>query len=222
MKKEVVIFDIDNTLIKGYSQKILLSYLFKKKVIKLLPYLKIYFWFILYKLKLVNNPKKAMEYAYNFLKGRTVNEFDSIIDNFFEEELKYFIFKEGIDLINEHKFKNRELILVSAIVEPIVKKFSQYFDIKNYLATYLEIKNDKYTGKINGDIDYGEKKVHFIKEYFKKHNLTLENSWAYGDHQSDIPVLEIANHSIAVNPDSLLLKEAKIRNWPILIFKKTI
>lgn len=137
--KEVVIFDIDNTLISGYTQNILLKYLFRKGLIKLLPYLKICFWFFLYKIKIIKNPKNIMDYAYGFLKDKAIKDFDGIVNQFFEEELKYFVFEQGIVLINQHISENRELLLVSSAIKPIVQKCAQYFNIKNYISTELEI-----------------------------------------------------------------------------------
>lgn len=48
--------------------------------------------------------------------------------------------------------------------------------------------------------------------------MSLNNSWAYGDHISDIEFLEISTHPNVINPDKLLLVEAQKRNWPILKF----
>lgn len=220
--KEVVVFDIDNTLINGYTQYILLKYLFRKGLIKVLPYLKIIFWFFLYKIKIINNPKKIMDYAYGFLKDKTIKEFDDIVNQFFEEELKYFVFEEGIILINQHISENRELLLVSSAIKPIVQKCAQYFNIKIYISTELEINDGKYTGKIFGDIIYGENKAYSVKNFVEKNHLTLHCSWSYGDHITDLHVLNITSYPHAVNPDKFLLQEAKIRNWPILVFGKNI
>jgi len=216
--KELVILDLDNVIIKGQSQKLLLNYLFKKKLIGYWYFLKIYFWFIFYKAGLIKNPKRVMEYAFGFLKDKKVENVNEIANDFFDNTLKKFIYKEMVDIINEHKNKEKEVVLVSNAIDIIVKKVAQFLNIKNYISTQLEIINNKYTGKIAGDIVYGENKVNYIKGFIKKNNLTLDNSWAYGDHISDIGFLEISAHPNAINPDKLLLIEAQKRNWPILNF----
>jgi len=65
--KELAIFDLDNTLLKEQSQAALLNYAFKKRLISLFFYIKVMSWFIAYKLGLAKNPKKIMEYSFNFL-----------------------------------------------------------------------------------------------------------------------------------------------------------
>jgi putative phosphoserine phosphatase/1-acylglycerol-3-phosphate O-acyltransferase len=162
---EIVILDFDGVIVKNQSQKIFLKYLFRKRIIGLAFYFKIYFWFILYRLGFVKNPKKIMQYAFGFLEGREVGEIDNIIDNFFEENLKKCIFLEIIDIINEHKQKNRKIFIVSNSVIFIVKKVAQFLGINNYIGTQLEIIDGKYTGKILGEIVYGKNKINFIKDF---------------------------------------------------------
>ena len=52
--------------------------------------------------------------------------------------------------------------------------------------------------------------------YVQEKNLTLENSYSYADHVSDIDILQLAEHPVAVYPDRNLLKVAKINNWKII------
>ncbi len=217
---EIVILDLDGVIIKKQSQQIFLDYLFKKKLIGLFFYSKIYFWFILYKLGLVKNPKKIMNFAFSFLKGKKVEDVEKIVEMFFSEKLREFIFPEIIDIIEEHKAQGRELLIVSNAVDAIVNKVAKFLGIKNYICTQLEKTNGIFTGKILEDIVYGKNKVIFVKEFVKKNNLSLNNSYAYTDHISDLDLLIMVSNPNAVSPDRFLFSEAKKRNWPILIFKR--
>jgi hypothetical protein len=49
-KKIAVFFDVDDTLIDGQTQKLMVSYFYQKKKINFIFLLKIYFWFLLYKI----------------------------------------------------------------------------------------------------------------------------------------------------------------------------
>lgn len=217
---ELVIFDLDNTLIKKQSQGLLLTYTLKKGTIGLFFYFTIMIWFIFYKLGLVKNPRKIMEYSFSFLKGKNVIDFREDIDDFFRERLKPIIFVDVLRLINTHKAKGRKILIISNAIEYIPKKISEFLNIDYYIGTKLEIKNNKFTGMIDGDIIYGKNKVFAIKEFVKENNLFLKNSWGYSDHHSDIPFLKTVDFPIVVNPTKKLLKEAQKRKWPILKFKK--
>jgi len=218
--KEIVILDLDGAIVNGQSQQIFLKYLFKKKIVGLFFYIKINLWFLFYKMGLVRDPQNIMDYSFSFLKGKTVGEISILIDDFFNDNLKKFIFSEMIGIIKEHKIKNREIIIASNAVDIIVKKIANFLNIDNYIATKLEIKDEKFTGNILGEIVYGKSKPKLVKEFVEINNLSLENSWAYTDHISDLDLLLLSSNPYAVNPDKLLLKEAKKRKLAILILKE--
>ncbi len=217
---EIVILDLDGVITSGQSQQIFLNYLFKKKLVGLFFYLRIYLWFILYKLGLIKSPKKIMDFAFYFLKGKKIENIEKIVENFFSERLQKFIFLEIIDIIKEHKARGREFLIISNTVDILTKKVADFLGVKNYISTRLETINGKFTGKILGDIVYGKNKVNFANKFIQKNNLDLRNSYAYADHISDLDLLSIVSNPYAVNPDRFLSIEAKNRNWPILIFKK--
>jgi HAD superfamily hydrolase (TIGR01490 family) len=217
---EIVILDLDGVIVNGQSQQIFLNYLFEKRIVGLFFYLKIYFWFILYKLGFVKRPEKIMNFAFSFLKDEKIEDIEKTVEDFFSDRLQEFIFPEIIDIIKEHKAQGRELLIVSNAADILVKKIADFLEIKNYISTQLEKTNDKFTGKILGDIVYGKNKVNFVKEFIKKNSLNLEGSYAYTDHISDLDLLLMVSKPYAVNPDRLLFNEANKRNWPILIFNK--
>jgi HAD superfamily hydrolase (TIGR01490 family) len=218
--KELVILDLDGTIIDGQSQQLFLNYVFEKRMISLFFYSKIYFWFILYKLGLAKNPRKIMERAFSFLRNKEVEVVEKIAGEFFDERLKGFIFPEIIDIIRQHKEKDRELIVVSNSVDLIVRPVANFLGIENYIATKPEVLNGNFTGRILGDIIYGRNKVNFVREFASKSNFSLIGSYGYSDHVSDLDLLMIVSNSYVVNPNKSLMKEARKRNWPILLFKK--
>ena len=221
---ELAIFDLDNTIIKGQSQKLFLGYIFKKRLITRFFYIKLMLWFVLYKLGLIDNPKKVMEYSFKFLKDKDANEFKEIINDFFEQELKHYIFEDILKIIKEHKSKKRKTLIISNAISFIPQRVADFLGIDYSIGTELEQKNNKFTGKIKGDIIYSKKKVVAIDCFVRKNkiSLSLSNSYGYSDHHSDIPFLQIVDNPIVVNPDNNLGEKAKKEGWPILIFNQTI
>ena len=47
----------------------------------------------------------------------------------------------------------------------------------------------------------------------------LGKSYAYGNHQSDLPLLELVGNPHVVEPSTTLEKIAHQRSWPILTYK---
>lgn len=213
--KDLIIFDVDNTIIKGQSQNLLLSYLLSKKEISFTYYLTILPWFLLYKLQLINNPKKVMTYAYSFIKGKSLVEIDGLMSRFLKDSLKENIFPEAIRTIQEYKNSGGDVVLISNAPDIIISRLAHYLGIKDYLSTELEIKDGVYTGMIKGPLMYGNNKLISMQRYANEHGYDLKKASAYGDHGSDLPVLGAVSHPVAINPSSLLLQVAKKNHWPI-------
>ncbi len=216
--KELVIFDIDKTLVDGQSQKRFLRYLLAAKRVKLTFFLKLIPWFVLYELGLLRDPKKPMRYAYSFLKGKSVQEISGITRDFFERDLKNHIYPEAVELIKEHQDAGREVILVSNSAELIVKDIADYLGVSQYICTKLETVDGKYTGEIK-DIMYGHRKAEAINKFADNHHLDLGVAWAYGDHASDRQLLSLVKHPVAVNPSPTLMATAKKSHWQTMKFK---
>ncbi|NLE07542.1 MAG: HAD-IB family hydrolase [Parcubacteria group bacterium] len=215
---ELVIFDVDGTILKGQSQKLFLNYMFKEKYISLFGFIKLNLWFIFYKLDFIKNPLPAINYAYSFLKGKSISEIENLINNFFNSILKKYIFKEVIEIINDHLKNGRKVILVSNSVDILIKKIAEYLNVSDFISTKLEVQNDRYTGKIIGSMMYGENKIKAVEQYAQKNNISLNNSWSYADHYSDIPLLLKTTYVFVVNPSKKLQQIATEKNWQVLQF----
>ncbi|MFJ5769666.1 HAD family hydrolase [Psychrobacillus sp. NPDC093180] len=62
----------------------------------------------------------------------------------------------------------------------------------------------------------GTRKTEHILQALEGQPIDWENSYAYGDSFSDLPVLELVGNPIAVKPEEKLLNVAKERGWEII------
>jgi len=76
-----------------------------------------------------------------------------------------------------------------------------------------------YTGEIEF-YAYGEGKAEAIKEFAEREGVSLDESFAYSDSYTDVPMLEAVGHPVAVNPDKELAKVAGNRGWEVLHFER--
>ena len=86
------------------------------------------------------------------------------------------------------------------------------------IATNLEVKDNKLTGKIIPPYCIGENKLYYMKKYCKKNNYDFNDVYYYGDSTADIKIMQKINHPIAINPTDELKEQAKKNNWDILNF----
>lgn len=213
---KLAIFDIDGTIIKGQSQKMLLRYAFHKGYISYSFYSYVILWFLLYKIGILSSVSNVLQSAIGFSKDKSVNEIDKLVRNCFTEKISSYIYKDVSDLIRSYLLNGTKVVLVSSAIEPIVKQFSEYFQGTEYKGTTMEVFNNIYTGHIAGPILYGFEKVKYIENIIKSGNYKKEDVIAYADHKTDLPIFDIVGKGVLINPDVSLRRYCLKENIDIM------
>jgi hypothetical protein len=69
---------------------------------------------------------------------------------------------------------------------------------------------------------YGPFKAEAMRDLAEAEGLDLSESSAYSDSYTDLPMLEAVGHPVAVNPDRVLAKIAREREWEVMQFTKPV
>jgi hypothetical protein len=77
-----------------------------------------------------------------------------------------------------------------------------------------------YTGRPEGPFTYREGKAQAMRERADAEGIDLAQSFAYSDSESDLPMLRVVGHPVAVNPDAALEEVARSEGWRIMRFDK--
>ena len=84
------------------------------------------------------------------------------------------------------------------------------------LAEQLRVSaTGRYTGRAELPLCYHEGKAEWVRRRAEREGLSMDECHVYTDNGMDRPLLEMATHPNAVNPDGLLLPLAKERGWPV-------
>jgi len=84
------------------------------------------------------------------------------------------------------------------------------------LATQLEIRDGRWTGRVAGAAMFGEEKALAIKRFARERGIPLAQSSAYGDSSLDRWMLASVGHPVAINPTRRLRRVARLHGWQIL------
>lgn len=207
-----VFFDLDKTLIRAQSQKLLLNVLYKKKIISFVTLWKLRIFFIRYKLHLISSQDISSVYSYvaACFTGVDVVYMRKIIRAFVFAEFPTIQNLRAVEELEKHISAGKEIVLVSAAFEPIVEAAANFFHIPHYTSTKLAIHNGVYTGKLDGLPNYGDEKIKKLEQY------SFEGSFTYSDHHSDIPLFLKSTYRYAVSPTRQLRSYAVERGWFII------
>ncbi len=95
----------------------------------------------------------------------------------------------------------------------------QHLGIDDYVANRLEFVNGYATGRVLPPVMASATKAKWIREYAEREDINLSESYAYSDSISDLPMLSIVGHPVAVCPDFRLKQTALQHDWAILDLK---
>lgn len=89
------------------------------------------------------------------------------------------------------------------------RRLQQKFGVDYLYANELEVKDNRITGRVIGDIVDGAKKAGFLREIAAKEGISLEQVIAVGDGANDLPMLSIAGLGIAFRAKPVVRQNAR-------------
>lgn len=197
MKKKVLLLDVDYTVINTDSMIEFLIYSLKKKTFKTivkLPY--IIFILMMYLIKVVSL-KKAKEAVFYPIVDFTEED----LKNFFDSCIMKKINKSAENIVYKNKEKNNFIIMITASPYAYMKYFKYYGLADEVIGSDLFYENSRYINKFIGKNCKGIEKIERINDVLDKLNIEIdyENSYAYSDSKSDLPMLSLVKNGFLVS-----------------------
>lgn len=155
-------------------------------------------------------------------RGWNRSEVLDLVEETVEEIISPLVYAEALSIIDEHIRAGRRVVVVSSSPTEIVIPLCNYLGLTEVIGTRPAIDEE---GRYTGDIDfyaYGPGKAKAMEEMANAEGISLQDSFAYSDSITDLPMLEAVGHPVAVNPDRELRAVAEERDWQILYFEREI
>jgi phosphoserine phosphatase len=126
----------------------------------------------------------------------------------YQQALNVIKLREGISELFSFLRKNGYIVTVISMgLSDIVKKVNEKLNFDYWIANELIRKNNRITGEIKINIDWGQKGI-ILNSVLQHFNINKNNSIAVGDASADIDMFEVAQISIAMEPSSLVVASA--------------
>jgi HAD superfamily phosphoserine phosphatase-like hydrolase len=109
----------------------------------------------------------------------------------------------------KHREQGAQVYIASSVFEPFILPFANRIGAQ-VIGTPIEIVNGRL--RMVGELVASEKKIEQVLSRLGVKRVDV----AYGDTEQDIPLLEHADHPVAVYPDKKLKAVAMERGWEII------
>jgi HAD superfamily hydrolase (TIGR01490 family) len=155
-------------------------------------------------------------------KGWQQSQVRRIVREALTDVVTPIIYAEALELIEEHRVAGRRIFIVSASPTEIVEPLADHLEVDEAIASRARIDDEGcYTGEMEF-YAYGENKAVAMGDIAEHEGIDLSESWAYSDSATDLPMLEVVGHPVAVNPDRELAKVARERGWEVRKFERPV
>lgn len=217
--KIAAFFDFDETLLQVASGRLGIQWLWDRRMVPWGYILKIQVANLFYQLRLLSD-ERMVRILLTFYNKKRLADFEEGSENFYREYLKPHLAPRILARVNSHRNEGHVLVLISGSVRYLLEPVIKDLEFDHLLCTDLEVGPDGLmTGKPEGLVCVGRNKRRLTLKLAESIGLDLGKSYAYGNHQSDLPLLEIVGHPHVVEPSTLLEKVAHQRSWPILTYR---
>jgi HAD superfamily hydrolase (TIGR01490 family) len=222
--QQAAFFDLDKTVIarasmiafgRPFHRAGLLS---RRVLLRALWGQLVYLWLGASEKKLV----KTRDAALKLTRGWEQAKVRAIVRETIDEVIEPIVFEEALELIRQHRAEGRLVAIVSASPLEVVEPLSEHLGADLAIATEAKVDAD---GRYSGELvryAYGPEKAIAIREIAEARGIDLDASYAYSDSVTDLPMMELVGHPVAVNPDRPLLRIAREREWEVVRFVKPV
>ena len=215
---ELLIFDLDNTLLAGDSDRNWGIFLSEQKIVDE-SYLD-------ESERFYNNYYEGSLDIDGFLsfclKPLIANDMAKLLklrEQFIEEKIRPIVTKTGKELIDQAHTEGKKVIIATATNDFVTRPIADIFDVSVLIATEFEIKDNAFTGRVVGAPCFRGGKLNKVTKWINDNNFDLSQASFYSDSFNDLPLLEKVKKPVIVDGDDKLREIGKNKNWECVSFR---
>jgi HAD superfamily hydrolase (TIGR01490 family) len=153
-----------------------------------------------------------LRYFYRRYDDAPVSQLDEDSKELLHQLILVKSFPAGLRRVREHRALGHRTVLITGALSFVVEGLRPLFD--EIVAAEMGVRaNGTYTGELTTVPPTGETRAQVLADYCAAEGLRLDESIAYADSTSDLPLLECVGFPVAVNPETRLAAIARKRGW---------
>jgi HAD superfamily hydrolase (TIGR01490 family) len=215
----LVLFDLDNTLLAGDSDYEWGQFLIAKGVVDRTHYeAKNQAFYEDYKAGRLDI-HAFLAFALRPLATHPRAQLDAWRAEYVDTRILPMITPAARDLVNKHLDEADLVAVITATNRFVTEPIARAFGIPHLIATDPEEINGQFTGEVAGTPCFREGKITRLEQFLEARGTRfdcLTHSRFYSDSQNDLPLLQKVKHPVAVDPDPTLRAHAEAHGWPVI------
>lgn len=211
----VAFFDLDRTLISGYSVAALAWERLRSRSVSVRRILSQAGVFVGYGLGRANY-HDLLQTTVRDLAGISEAEMIRLGEQAFKRRVQGWIYQEARTLVELHRSKGHPIVMVTSATRYQAAPIVRDLGVDHLYCTELEVADGRITGRAAPCFGVGKRTA--AEHFVRLRGADLGRAFFYSDSSDDLPLLEAVGRPVAANAKLALARIAADRGWPSLVF----
>lgn len=216
---DLVLFDLDNTLLSGDSDFEWAQFLIGKGVLDAeLHEARNLEFYQQYRAGTLDI-HAFLDFQLMPLSRHARRELDAWHGEFMAERIRPLIGAQARALVDQHLCSGALTAIVTATNSFVTGPIAREFGIAHLIATIPAQQGGVFTGKARGTPAFRDGKIERVEAWMESLGCwwgSFARSYFFSDSLNDLPLLSKVSHPVAVDPDDTLRSHATAHGWPVI------
>ena len=216
---DLVLFDLDNTLLAGGSDFEWAQFLISKGVLdKEVHEARNQVFYDQYKAGTLDI-FEFLDFQLKPLARHSRAQLDAWHREFMDTRIRPIMTPQARALVKSQLDAGAIVAVVTATNSFVTGPIVRAFGIPHLVATVPAQENGAFTGKPRGTPAFKSGKIERVEGWLESLGLwwdSFENSSFYSDSHNDLPLMNMVGNPVAVDPDDTLRAHAIAQSWPVI------
>jgi HAD superfamily hydrolase (TIGR01490 family) len=213
-------FDVDHTLLRGSTGTAFGKELWRANVVGFDDLARVLLYNAMYVLGRVDEIE-IWKRSVARLFGKNEEPIKKACIDAHERSVRAKLYVEGEAEVARHKRDGAHVAMISAGPRYSVLEVARELGVERVSTSWANVVDGRVHDLEGVEIPFGPMKRTYALRWCDELGVDPKDCWAYGDSRSDIEMLDLVGHPVAVNPRRELRRVAEARGWPIVHWTKT-
>lgn len=163
-----------------------------------------------------------MDIAVRSLAGRLDDDLREWGLRLFRQEIAGMIYRDARAVVAAHLRAGHTVVMATSATPYQAQDVADDLGITDVLCSRPEVVDGMLTGRLASPPLWGAAKAEAVADYAAEHGGDLTEAFAYSNGNEDVPMLESVGRPVALNPDRALARHARRSGWLVVDRKSVV
>jgi putative phosphoserine phosphatase/1-acylglycerol-3-phosphate O-acyltransferase len=213
-KRTAAFFDLDGTIIHGFSAQVLTEDRLRRRDVTAAELVSLGRWGINAGLGRAGFAE-LLQTTVDALRGRSHDELIETGHRLFDAKIADRIYPEMRDLVAAHQRRGHTVVLISSATTYQTLPVADHLGIDHVECNELEAVDGVLTGRLARPVVWGETKAERALEFAAERKIDMRRSFFYADGDEDAALMRHVGNPRPTNPRKGLEAVANQEGWPV-------